>query len=408
MLKLCIGCYFACVADPQHVERIRKGVAAWNEWRAGSQAQGLVLTRANLDKAKLPKVDFHDSDLYGANLRESNLGEANFADSNLKTANFQEAYLYRAILSRADMRDSNLRNAILSEAKLNKARLVGAKLRNAELRKTDLSGAQLSGVDLTRVDLRGANFSDASLDEVNFTEAKLADTNFSGALLLETTFVNTNLNHVTGLDSCIHRGPSTIDFRTLARSGNLPVNFLRGCGIPEPLITYLPSLLSEPIHFYSCFISYSTVDQEFADRLYSDLQGSGVRCWFAPHDMRGGKKLHEQIEQAIRVYDRLLLILSDASMQSEWVKTEIAHARQQEVRNGRRVLFPISIVPFSKIREWTWFDADTGKDSAREIREYFVPDFTLWKNHDKYKDAFTSLLKSLEGADAAENVEPAT
>jgi len=27
------------------------------------------------------------------------------------------------------------------------------------------------------------------------------------------------------------------------------------------------------------------------------------------------------------------------------------------------------------------FDADTGKDSAREIREYFIPDFSNWKNH---------------------------
>jgi hypothetical protein len=61
------------------------------------------------------------------------------------------------------------------------------------------------------------------------------------------------------------------------------------------------------------------------------------------------------------------------------VKTEIAHARQKEVTQRRQVLFPISLVSFSVIRDWKCFDADTGKDSAREIREYFVPDFTKWK-----------------------------
>src|SRR3978361_1802399 len=53
-------------------------------------------------------------------------------------------------------------------------------------------------------------------------------------------------------------------------------------------------------------------------------QALGVRCWFAPHDVQGGKKLHEQIDEAIQVHDRLLLLLSEASMNSEWVKTEMA------------------------------------------------------------------------------------
>ena len=78
----------------------------------------------------------------------------------------------------------------------------------------------------------------------------------------------------------------------------------------------------------------SSSDQLVARRIHTDLQGIGIRCWFAPHDVKGGRKLHEQIDEAIRIYDRLLLILSDSSMNSEWVKTEIAHARQKELRGG--------------------------------------------------------------------------
>lgn len=133
-----------------------------------------------------------------------------------------------------------------------------------------------------------------------------------------------------------HRAPSTIGFEVLARSrGAIPIPFLRGCGLPDTFIYYLPSLLNEPLQFSSCFISYSTEDQVFAQRLYADLQDRGVRCYFAPHHIQGGKKLHEQIDEAIRAHDRLLLILSEDSMNSEWVKTEIANAREKERREGR-------------------------------------------------------------------------
>ena len=105
-------------------------------------------------------------------------------------------------------------------------------------------------------------------------------------------------------------------------------------------------MVGRPIEFYSCFISYSTHDQEFAERLHADLQAKGVRCWFAPHDIKGGRKIHEQIDEAIRLHDRLLLILSEHSMRSEWVKTEIAKARKREVKEGKRVLFPVRLVGF--------------------------------------------------------------
>jgi hypothetical protein len=168
--------------------------------------------------------------------------------------------------------------------------------------------------------------------------------------------------------------------------------------LPDTLIEYLPSLLNEAIQFYSCFISYSTKDQEFADRLYADLQNKGVRCWFAPHDIQGGKKIHEQIDEAIRVYDRLLLILSEHSMASEWVGTEIAKARKPELREQRRMLFPVRLVAFETLRDWECFDADVGKDSAREVREYYAPDFSNWKDHDSYQKEFNRLLRDLKAS----------
>lgn len=154
-------------------------------------------------------------------------------------------------------------------------------------------------------------------------------------------------------------------------------------------------MIGSGIEFYSCFISYATKDQQFSERLHADLQANGVRCLFAPHDVQGGRKLHEQIDEAIRLHDKLLLNLSAHSMASEWVMTEISKARKREVRDGARVLFPISLAPFTAIRDWECFDADTGKDSVREIREYYVPDFSNWKDHDSYQKAFERLLQDL-------------
>ena len=49
------------------------------------------------------------------------------------------------------------------------------------------------------------------------------------------------------------------------------------------------------------------------------------------------------------------------------------------------MLFPISVVTYDRVRSRKLFDADTGIDSAREIREYFIPDFSTWKDHDSFQ-----------------------
>ena len=43
--------------------------------------------------------------------------------------------------------------------------------------------------------------------------------------------------------------------------------------------------------------------------------------------MKAGRKIHDQIVEAIRLHDKLLLILSEHSMKSRWVAEEIKRAR---------------------------------------------------------------------------------
>ena len=85
--------------------------------------------------------------------------------------------------------------------------------------------------------------------------------------------------------------------------------FLRGAGISEDFIIFMPSLIGRAIEFYSSFISYSHHDEEFARRLHSRMRQENLRVWYAPEDMKGGRKIHEEIFYAIQIHDKLLLVL---------------------------------------------------------------------------------------------------
>ena len=115
----------------------------------------------------------------------------------------------------------------------------------------------------------------------------------------------------------------------------------------------------------------------------------------APHDV-AGRNGHEPIDDAIRLHDKLLLIVSEHSMNSDWVKAEIANAREREDREKKQMLFPITLVPQENIGQWKLFDSDRGIDSAREIREYLMDDFSNWKDHDSYQRAFQQLVGDLK------------
>ena len=276
--------------------------------------------------------------------------------------------------------------------------LLGADLIGANLDGANLDGANLDGADLDGADLTGADLSGAWLWFANLIGTKLDDARFEDAALGGTILADVDLSKVKGLESIHHLGPSTIGVDTLFKSqGKIPETFLRGCGVPEGLITYLPALLGtmQPIQYQSCFISYSSRDDEFARRLHGRMRDEKLRVWFAPEDMRGGKKIGEQIDRAIQLNDRLLLVLSEHSMKSEWVKTEIRKARKVELRENRQKLFPIRLVNMTRLEKWKCLATEPDEDLAAEVRSYHIPNFSHWKDHDAFEAAFADLLDDL-------------
>src|SRR5262249_14656985 len=349
------------MANQDHVARLKQGVKAWNAWR-----------RKN--KTVVPDLD--GADLSGANLSLADLSGANLSGADLRGA---------------DLSGANLRDAKLSGAWLSGANLAGATLCDANLRVANLLDANLVGANLRVADLRGAallsaNLRDATLLGASLCDADLRGADLSGADLGETFFTDVDLSKVIGLDTCKHFGPSSIDHRTLEKSPNLPLFFLRGVGLPDKLIDYLPSLLNQPIQFYSCFISYSVKDEDLATRLHADLQNKGVRCWFAPHDLPIGAKILDGIDEAIRLRDKVLLILSEHSIKSDWVEDEVTAAFEEERKRGQLMLFPIRLDDTVMTTHEAW---------AAKLRTRNIGDFRHWKDHERYMKSLERVLRNL-------------
>src|SRR6266542_2323979 len=187
------------LANQKHLRMLQRGAHNWNAWRKANRSV---------------QPDLRDADLSNAHLRDADLSNADLRDADLRDA---------------DLRDADLRDADLSDADLR-----GADLSNADLHGADLRTAHLSDANLERADLSGANLS----------RAHLSGTNFHEAIIETTTFATTKLSTAHNLETVRHYGPSSIDTHTLVHSeGKIPEVFLRGCGVPESMIEYLPSLL---------------------------------------------------------------------------------------------------------------------------------------------------------------------
>jgi hypothetical protein len=346
------------MANQEHLKILREGVEAWNKWRV---------------KNSKTKPDFSDTDFFGLNLAFANLANANLTHTNLS--------------------QSELTSAILAGAGLAGSRLDGAYISRADFSEADLICVDFSGADLSKTNFFGANLFGA-----DFTSAKLAGSNFENAATGNTIFAATDLKDVKGLNSVRHFAPSSIGIDTLyASQGKIPEKFLRDAGVSEEVIEHLlPAIrVGSPIQWNSCFISYSNKDKKFAERLHARMRQSGLRVWFAPEDMKGGDYFFEQIERAIQLHDRLLLVLSEDSIQSKWVEREIKKARKVERAEKRRKLFPITLTDYATLKKWECLDSDTGEDLAEEVRKYHIPDFSNWKNHDAFERAFARLEKDL-------------
>jgi len=401
------------MANPEHVEILKQGVEVWNRWREKHPE-----AKPDLCNAKLSGIELY----HNLNLAEADLSGSDLSDAKLMMADLSGANLSRTDLCRGDLSTASLAGATLSEAFLFRAKATDADLSKANLSKTNLSKADLTGVNLSKATLIGANLFEtnlweANLDTANFTEANLSGTNLteanlSGAIFHHchigyTSFVNVSFKGVQDLETVKHIGPSYVAISTFFNSeGDVPNAFLRGCGIPETFIQQLPSLLSKPIQFSSCFISFSYTDRSFALKLHDHLQARGIRCWLDEHQTRPRDDGIQRVERGISRRDKILLCCSEAAFKSWWVDKEInkAFAKEQQLMqvDGKRSLslIPISLDGYMFKREW-----QSGK--KEEILARLAADFAGWEiDNGHFEEQFEKVVKALRTDAGAGGILP--
>lgn len=124
------------------------------------------------------------------------------------------------------------------------------------------------------------------------------------------------------------------------------------------------------------FISHSSQDKGFANILYADLKKEGCIPWLDQWDIAGGQSIPTEIEKGIDSSDFLLMLLSNHSVKSNWVRAEWESAIWEETTDRQ-----IRVIPLL-------------------IEECEIPRFLKCKKYidftKGYREAFRDLLYSIE------------
>jgi hypothetical protein len=249
--------------------------------------------------------------------------------------------------------------------------------------------------------MSNSNLREARLFGTNLVGADLREANFEESEFGETILGNTDLTGSTKLETSIHLSATIIDDKTLFRS-RLPVSFLRGCGLPDSLINSLMTISPVDEEFYTCFISYSHTDREFALRLHDKLQGRGIRCWLDEKQLKPGQDIYEEVDRGIRHRDKVLLCCSERSLTSWWCDNEIATALEKEQvltrQLGRKVqtIIPLNLDGYLFSDRWR-------SGYRAQLRRRLAADFTCWETDNaKFERELQSVIHALRAADRSD------
>jgi hypothetical protein len=97
-----------------------------------------------------------------------------------------------------------------------------------------------------------------------------------------------------------------------------------------------------------------------------------------------GLSIHN-LDQATRLRDKILLVLSEASIASDWVEDEVTRGFAEERQRNMAVLFPVRLDDAVFTTEEAW--ALKLRDSRN------IGDFRNWKDHDAYQKTLARLLR---------------
>jgi hypothetical protein len=115
------------------------------------------------------------------------------------------------------------------------------------------------------------------------------------------------------------------------------------------------------------FLSYSHVDREFAEKLARTLQENGIDVWFDAWQLQAGDSIVQKIfTHGLERCSVFLIVLSNASVQSKWVRYELDAAIVQRIAGLTHIVPVIKEkceIPFP-LRTLQWVDLGENFDEG--------------------------------------------
>jgi hypothetical protein len=142
-----------------------------------------------------------------------------------------------------------------------------------------------------------------------------------------------------------------------------------------------------PSTYYSCFISSSSKDRDFSTRLRGHLQSVGILSSLGDEYLKISDPLRETINNPTEAHDKLLLILSQNSIKSAWIRDNVRKALELEAERRKTILFPIRL-------DDTIFEV-SGIQEIEQLKLRSIADFRQWQNENLFRRAFSQLVRDL-------------
>ena len=68
------------------------------------------------------------------------------------------------------------------------------------------------------------------------------------------------------------------------------------------------------------FLSYSSQNRAMTEKIAETLRNHGIPVWYSETNIKGAQQWHDEIGKALRQCDWFVILLSDESISSKWVK----------------------------------------------------------------------------------------
>ena len=135
------------------------------------------------------------------------------------------------------------------------------------------------------------------------------------------------------------------------------------------------------------FISYKSDEEEYAKRVRNVLEQNGISCWMAPDSIPVGSNYMKQIPQAIENCKAMIVLVSEKSQHSTWVKNEFSQAISKE-----KLVIPYVIQDCSLEDEFAF--------SMSTMQQVFA-----WKDEESALQRVVKDIREVLGQDSTARVE---